>query len=417
MIMKNVEAHRGQSPFRVLTRPLYGLALRRVVSMAQENLVAGRLTLILPNGETLVADSQRPGPDATVKLRDFHGLWMVLTAGDLGFAEAYMAGHFDTPELKAILDLAVANETWFNGVMDNRGLSAVLNWVGHALNDNSKTGSRKNIFAHYDLGNDFYGEWLDESMTYSSAVYDDVTASGEALFDAQQNKYRRIAEIGQMTPDSHVLEIGCGWGGFAEYAAKNVGCKVTGVTISQAQFDYAAERIQRAGLNEKVELRIQDYRDVESGHFDRVASIEMFEAVGEKHWPEFFSQVRSVLKPGGRASMQIITIADELFDHYRSGVDFIQKYIFPGGMLPSVAKLQEMSDKHGLTIDQNDGFRLDYARTLLEWNDTFQAKWPQLNQGKFDEPFRRMWEYYLKYCAAGFESGRIDVRQIAWNKD
>ena len=168
-----------------------------------------------------------------------------------------MAGHFDTPELKAILDLAVANETWLNGVMDNRGLSAVLNWVGHALNDNSKTGSRKNIFAHYDLGNDFYGEWLDDSMTYSSAVYDDVTASGEALFDAQQNKYRRIAEIGQMTPDSHVLEIGCGWGGFAEYAAKNVGCKVTGVTISQAQFDYAAERIQRAGLNEKVELRIQ----------------------------------------------------------------------------------------------------------------------------------------------------------------
>ena len=416
--MKLVNAHRGRSPVtRSLTRPLYGMAMRRVVKAAQKNLVSGRASLTLPNGEILIADTGEEGPQAEIIVNDYQGIWMVLTAGDLGFADAYIAGHLDTPELKNVLDLAVANETWFARLMNNRGLSALLNWVVHALNDNSKAGSRKNIFAHYDLGNDFYGEWLDRSMTYSSAVFKDVTTSNEDLYSAQQNKYRRIIEIGEITPEHNVLEIGCGWGGFAEYAAKHVGCKVTGVTISQAQYDFAAKRLQQEGLNEKVELRIQDYRDIEPSVFDRVASIEMFEAGGEKHWPHFFGKVRDVLKPGGRASMQIITIADDLFDHYRSGVDFIQKYIFPGGMLPRIAKLREVSQAHGLEIDRNDGFRLDYARTLLEWNDAFQKKWPKLNHGKFDEQFRRMWEYYLKYCAAGFEAGRIDVRQIAWGRD
>ena len=415
--MEQVTAAKSAGPFNRLARPVYGFALRKIMSMASRELTAGRLDVTLPNGQNFTADSGAPGPHAKVHFRDMRAIWMITTAGDLGFAEAYMAGMFDTPELKDVLDLTVANEAFFQGLMSNRGLAGWLANRLHASRDNSRQGSKENIYAHYDLGNTFYGSWLDESMTYSSAVYSpDATSSNQSLVEAQHAKYARIAQIGGFTPNSHVLEIGCGWGGFAEYAAKHVGCKVTGVTISQAQYEFAAQRMQREGLNEKVELRIQDYRDIEPEGFNGVASIEMFEAVGEKHWPGFFGQVNRVLKPGGRASMQIITIADDLFEHYRNGVDFIQKYIFPGGMLPSVAKLTELSDEAGLRLEQNDGFALDYSRTLLEWNERFQKVWPEIRGGKFDEPFRRMWEYYLKYCATGFESGRIDVRQLAWAK-
>ena len=250
-------------------------------------------------------------------------------------------------------------------------------------------------------------------MTYSSAVFD---KPGASLEEAQSAKYREIARAAGIGPNDHVLEIGCGWGGFAEYTAKEIGAKVTGITISEEQFAFASQRIQKAGLSEKVEIRRQDYRDTQ-GRFDRIASIEMFEAVGEKYWPVYFDKVKESLADGGRAALQIITIADAFYDRYREGADFIQRYIFPGGMLPSPSALSDVTSARGLKIIGDQGYGLDYAATLAAWHLRFNQAWPSIRQQGFDERFRRMWKYYLSYCEAGFKTGRIDVRQIALAKD
>jgi cyclopropane-fatty-acyl-phospholipid synthase len=284
--------------------------------------------------------------------------------------------------------------------------------VQHWFRRNTRAQAKRNIYAHYDIGNTFYKSWLDPSMTYSSALFED---GANDLTAAKHNKYRRLAEALNLQPEQTVLEIGCGWGGFAEYAAKTYNVKVVGLTISQEQRDFAQKRIFEAGLNDRVEIRFQDYRD-EAGQYDRIASIEMIEAVGEAFWPKYFSQLRDRLLPGGLAGIQAITISDNMFPTYRREVDFIQRYVFPGGMLPSPAVLKSLGEHFGIPVIKERIFGQDYARTLATWRHNFRQAWPSLTPLGFDERFRRLWEYYLAYCEAGFLSGNIDVRQVIFAK-
>jgi cyclopropane-fatty-acyl-phospholipid synthase len=278
----------------------------------------------------------------------------------------------------------------------------------HWLRGNSKRQARKNIAYHYDLGNDFYRLWLDDSMTYSSALF---RSGQESLERAQEQKYAQLVDSLGLSEGDHVLEIGCGWGGFAEYAAGKRGLRVTGLTISQAQHDYAVERMQRAGLSDRVEIRMQDYRDA-PGTFDGIASIEMFEAVGEEYWPAYFNTLRDRLKPGGRATLQVITVPDSRFEDYRKNVDFIQKYIFPGGMLISPSRLRQEGVRAGLSTEGSIEFGESYSQTLRRWHEMFTDRWDQIQRLGYDARFRRMWDFYLTGCAAAFHTGVCDVTQV-----
>ena len=340
-------------------------------------------------------------------VRDTRLARRLLVGGTMGFAEGYMAGEFDTPDLEALLYLAAVNQS-LRDVLGGHWYNRLFNRLRHVVNRNSRTGSRRNILAHYDLGNDFYRLWLDPGMTYSSAVFGD----GQDLTAAQDNKYRLICEAAQVRNEASVLEIGCGWGGFASYAARERGAKVTALTISDAQFEAASRRMQAEGLNERVAIVKQDYRDYRGKH-DALASIEMFEAVGEAYWPAYFAKVKESLKPGARAGLQIITIDDELFGRYRQGVDFIQRYIFPGGIAAEPAALQAETARVGLAWQGDRGFGQHYALTLRQWRERFLGVWDSVAAQGFDERFKRMWTYYLAYCEAGFRTGRIDVRQVA----
>jgi cyclopropane-fatty-acyl-phospholipid synthase len=323
----------------------------------------------------------------------------------MGFAEAYMDGWWHTPDLSKLLNVLNHNVDIYTQTIERNWLARSMNQLIHRLRPNTRAGSQKNIHAHYDLGNDFYELWLDSTMTYSAARFSNSQMS---LRDAQNEKYRRLAQRAEIGPNDHVLEIGCGWGGFAEFAATEIGCQVTGITISKEQLDYARNRIEKAGLSDRVDLQYCDYRDV-SEKYDRVVSIEMFEAVGENYWPSYFSQVKNCLKPGGLAGLQIITIANERYASYRKSVDFIQRYIFPGGMLPSPEILYDKFREAGLKLDQQVDFASDYARTLADWRHKFIDVWPEIQKLGFDTKFRNMWEYYLAYCEAGFSSSSIDV--------
>jgi cyclopropane-fatty-acyl-phospholipid synthase len=307
-----------------------------------------------------------------------------------------------------LLQVLASNFGRFERVAFGNPCMALVNLIQHALRTNSRLGSKKNIHAHYDLGNAFYSRWLDPTMTYSAAIYE---KPGELLAEAQNRKYQALCAGMALHPDHHVLEIGCGWGGFAEFAAKEVGAKVTAITISEEQFRFAKERMFKEGLNERADIRLIDYRDVD-GQFDRVASIEMFEAVGEKYWPTYFDKIRESLPAGGIAGLQIITIKDELFDHYRRTPDFIQKYIFPGGMLPSEERLKAETDRAGLSWAGINRFGQNYADTLAEWGDRFEAAWDEIKHLGFDERFRKLWKFYLSYCEAGFRTERTDVVQL-----
>lgn len=336
----------------------------------------------------------------------------MFSGGDLAFAEAYMDGDCDTPNLTAVLELGALNEQALAHALTGQRWVRLVQRMFHLLRPNSARGAKRNIAQHYDLGNDFYAAWLDLSMTYSGAVFE---APDEALETSQANKYRRMAELAGIEAGHHVLEIGCGWGGFSAWAARELGCQVTAITISQQQFDFAARRMQREGLSDRVHLRLQDYRDL-TGQFDRAVSIEMFEAVGEKYWPLYFQLLRDRLVAGGRAALQVITIADELFPSYRRDIDFIQRYVFPGGMLPSLEALRRETRAAGLSWAAEQGYGEHYARTLVAWNRRFEEAWPRIAQQGFDERFRRMWHYYLAYCEAGFRIDRIDVVQVALAK-
>jgi len=373
---------------------------------------AGALTLVLPDGRALKFEGVRKGPEARLELANFAIIRKSLAGGDVGFAESYMEGDWSTPDLPAVLAVFSANLDAMDGIAAGGPVTRFLHWLYHRRRANTLRGARKNIEAHYDLGNDFYELWLDPSMTYSSARF---ASPEQSLEDAQREKYAALARAMDLQSGHHVLEIGCGWGGFAEFAAKETGSKVTCLTLSPSQRDYALERMQQHQLSERVEIKLQDYRD-ETGRYDRVASIEMFEAVGEEYWPSFFSKVAEVLKPGGRAGLQIITIRDDLFERYSRRADFIQRYIFPGGVLPSVERLREQFASAGLALDAMEQFGHDYAETLHRWLKSFRGAWDEIEPMGFDERFRRMWEFYLSYCEAGFRTGRINVAQFALSR-
>ncbi|PHS21883.1 MAG: SAM-dependent methyltransferase [Robiginitomaculum sp.] len=377
------------------------------------NISHGSLSLTLPNGEVLVFRGCNKGPKAAIHIHNYALVGRVARTGDVGLAESYIAGEWSTPDLARALTTISLNIDRMHSLAT--GGSRIMRLVYSALlrlNANTRQGAKRNISVHYDLGNAFYEYWLDPSMTYSSARYD---GQDLMLEEAQRRKYSAMAKNLDLKPDDHVLEIGCGWGGFADYAAREVGARVTGITISREQFDYASARIQKAQLNEKVDLQLIDYRDVR-GRFDKVASIEMFEAVGQKYWPSYFAKISSVLKPAGRAAVQIITIRDDIFSRYAKRMDFIQRYIFPGGVLPSVEVLHNEFEDAGLKLEDAQMFGQDYARTLAEWHRNFMVVWKHIAPMGFDLRFYRLWRFYLAYCEAGFATGRTDVGQFVLSK-
>ncbi|WP_018945900.1 cyclopropane-fatty-acyl-phospholipid synthase family protein [Thioalkalivibrio sp. AKL17] len=372
----------------------------------------GHLTLIGPHGERREIAGQGPGSEAVWHLRrPWATLVRLARHGDIGFAEGFINGEWTTPDLHALLRLAMENEHRLGRVYQRpawqRGVDALRHW----LRRNSRRGSRANIRFHYDLGNDFYRLWLDRGMGYSAALF---CRGDESLERAQEHKYERLLTRLAPEPGAHILEIGCGWGGFAEFAARR-GYRVTGVTLSDEQLEYARERIRQAGLADRVDLRLQDYRELNET-FDHVVSIEMFEAVGERWWSTWFEQVHRCLRPGGRAAVQVITIEEAAFEYYRRNADFIQLYVFPGGMLPTPARFGDAAAAAGLQVTERAFFGADYARTLMHWyREVMRTRGPIEALG-YSPAFLRMWRYYLAYCEIGFSSARVDLMQTVMER-
>ena len=369
----------------------------------------GSLRLECPDHTVLhYGDQSQP---VTLSFKNWQPCIAAVKSGDIGFAESYIQGDWTTDNLPRLLEFFIHNRQAVEAAIYGTWWGSLLYRIKHIFNRNSRSGSRRNIHAHYDIGNHFYRLWLDPSMTYSSALFNEEQYS---LEQAQQAKYARIYSQIDGHAGSKILEIGCGWGGFAECATK-LGAHVTGLTLSTEQLEFARARLADAGLDQHADLRLQDYRDTE-GEFDAIASIEMFEAVGENYWDSYFSCVAQRLKTGGKACIQTITIADELFERYRKGTDFIQQYIFPGGMLPSPTVFRARAEKHGLDVVDECAFGLDYARTLSLWDQAFQAKKAEIFALGFDERFKRTWEFYLAYCEAGFRAKSIDLFQFTLQK-
>ena len=369
----------------------------------------GRLDFVMPDGRRFRAEGKVPGIAAEITVQHPDLFARLVREGDLGFCDAYLDGWWTTPDLQAFLDLVqLPVNTLVGDGFPGLGLVRAYERLRFWMQSNSKRQAKKNIAYHYDLGNEFYRLWLDETMTYSSAIFQNPQESLEA---AQMRKYASMVDQMGAKPGDHVLEIGCGWGGFAEFAARERGLRVTALTISRAQHDFAVERIARAGLADRVEIRLQDYRD-ERGSYDGIASIEMFEAVGERYWPVYFDAVRERLKPGRNATLQIITVAEARWQLYRRGVDFIQKHIFPGGMLPAPSVLREEVAKAGLRVKGTIEFGESYSLTLRRWHETFTARWAEVKSLGFDDRFKRMWDFYLASCAGAFQGGNCDVTQI-----
>lgn len=375
---------------------------------AMKTMKRGKCDIVLPDGRTFRIEGEEPGYEAVLEVHNADVFARTVREGDLGFCEAYLDGWWSTPDLMAFMDLIHDDPADMQDGFPGQAFVRMYEQMRFWLQGNSKKQARKNISYHYDLGNDFYGLWLDDTMTYSSAKYD---GGAESLEAAQIAKYKSMVDQMDAQKGDHVLEVGCGWGGFAEYAAKERGIKVTGLTISQEQHDFAVARMERLGLSDMVTIKMQDYRD-ETGQYDGIASIEMFEAVGEKYWPVYFQSLHKLLKPGKNATLQIITVAHSRWDVYKRGVDFIQKYIFPGGMLPSPVILRQEIEKAGLKVSHSIEFGESYSQTLREWHETFNAKWEQISAMGFDDRFRRMWNFYLTSCAGTFHSGNCDVTQI-----
>ena len=367
----------------------------------------GALHLQLPDGVSLhCGDDSYP---ITLHLHDWRMFDAVMKSGDIGFAETFIDGGWTTDNLTGLIELFIRNRQQVESLIYGTWWGSVLHRVRHLFNRNSRSGSRKNIHAHYDIGNDFYRLWLDPSMTYSSAVF--VNGNADTLEQGQLAKYQRILKQLNVSKGAHILEIGCGWGGFAETAIRESQAKIHGLTLSTEQLHYAQQRLANLGKSDQADLRLMDYRDSD-GQYDAIASIEMFEAVGEAYWPSYFECLARNLKVGGRACVQTIVIADELFARYRTGTDFIQQYIFPGGMLPSPSVFRAQAQKQGLRVVDEFSFGLDYARTLVEWRNAFKAQIEAVRAQGFDERFLRTWEFYLCYCEAGFRANSINVMQF-----
>jgi cyclopropane-fatty-acyl-phospholipid synthase len=383
-------------------RPDLGWLSRRLSQILLSRIHDGRLTIVTPSGFRLSHGSD-DGPQGMLVLRRWRTLRRLLLQGDIAFAEAFLDGDWDSPDLPALIELAGRNIPTLSDAFDANWFHRLRNRVLHRLNANTRRGSKRNIRHHYDLGNDFYAAWLDHGMSYSSALF---TADDQSLEDAQTEKQRRAVALLDVAGGETVLEIGCGWGGLAEHLVRGAGCQVTGVTLSAAQLEYATRRLRAPDAG--ADLRLQDYRDV-GGVFDRIVSIEMMEAVGQAYWPSYFATLHDRLKPGGVAVVQAITIREDQFEGYRRCTDFIQHYIFPGGMLPTISEIRRQTERAGMVLRSMETFGASYARTLAEWRRRFLAAWPDIERQGFDERFRRMWSYYLAYCEGGFRAGTINV--------
>ena len=376
---------------------------------------AGTLAVHTPDGATHHASgATRPELQATLVVHDWSVFADTLRAGDIGFAEAFIAGAWSTPHLADLLRLLLANRDVIEKAIYGSWWGSVLHRLQHALNRNTRRGSRRNISAHYDLGNAFYTLWLDETMNYSSAWFDGD--HGKPLEQAQTAKLRRAIAATGVRPGERLLEIGCGWGAVAESAARE-GINVVGLTLSTEQLAWAKARLARAGAGQRADLRLQDYRDVPDGPFDAIVSIEMFEAVGRQYWDAYFQTVHQQLKRGGKACVQAIVIREDLFDRYASSADFIQRYVFPGGMLPSATLFVRHAQAAGLRVVDRFAFGADYAETLRRWRHAFLARLDEVRRQGFDDRFARLWEFYLAYCEAAFDAGNTDVVQFTLQRD
>jgi cyclopropane-fatty-acyl-phospholipid synthase len=386
-------------------------AAARAVFSLLGRLSVGQLDVQWPDGTMQRFGSpERRGPHGAIRLLNWNVCSAALRSGDIGFAESFIAGDWHTPDLTALLRVFVANRSAIEKVFYGSWWGALLYRIKHLANRNSRRGSKKNIHAHYDLGNSFYRLWLDETMNYSSAWFDGDRT--RALPDAQRAKVLRALDECGLQPGQRLLEIGCGWGAVAEAATRERGAQVVGVTLSSEQLAWARERMAAAGVADRADLRLQDYRDIADAPFDAIASIEMFEAVGREYWPGFFATLRDKLKPGGRACIQTITIRDDLFERYVSGTDFIQQYIFPGGLLPSPSEFRKAARAAGLEVINELAFGADYAETLRRWRERFLSEEARVRRTGFDTRFMRTWEFYLAYCEAAFAEGNTDVMQF-----
>ncbi len=365
----------------------------------------GAITVIFPDGRTRTAGNAATGEHPVLRLKNFRVISEAMQRGTVGFAAAYMNGDIEVDDLTALFRYFLQNRQMFARANLGFFRRAASDVHYHLSRRNTLEGSKKNIAEHYDLGNDFYGQWLDPSMTYSSAVF---TSGDQSLEEAQRAKYRRVADMAGVTAGSSVLEIGCGWGGMAETVARDYKAHLRGITLSAEQLKYGLERLERQGLDDFATLVFEDYRHTQ-GQFDHIVSIEMIEAVGEENWPSYFQTIHDRLKPGATAAIQAITINEADFEGYRSGPDFIQRYIFPGGMLLTKTVMKEFGDRYGLVLENVENFRLSYARTLKLWRERFLERWPVIAPMGYDEYFKRKWVYYLSYCEAGFAEGSIDV--------
>lgn len=388
-------------------------AAARAVFRLLEKIEHGTLELQLPDG-SLARMGNGEAPRAGIRLHNWAVCAAALKSGDIGVAETYIRGDWTSPDLAALLRLFLVNREHIDKMIYGSWWGALLYRVKHAFNRNSRSGSKRNIHAHYDLGNAFYQRWLDETMNYSSAWFDGDRT--RPLAEAQHAKVRRALDEVGLQAGQRVLEIGCGWGAVAEAAACDRQAHLTGVTLSTEQLAWAQERMSRYGVAERADLRLQDYRDIADAPFDAVISIEMFEAVGRDYWPSYFQTVARCLKSGGRACVQSITIRDDLFERYAKSTDFIQQYIFPGGMLPSPSEFRRAAERAGLVVERSFAFGPDYAETLRRWRERFLAEEREVLRLGFDTAFMRTWEFYLAYCEAAFDEGTTDVMQFTLRK-
>lgn len=391
----------------------------KIVLGILNNMNKGTLNVVFPWGEEMKFGGDDSSITANIKITDPRFFKKVVLYGDIGFGEAYVEGYWETESITNVISwmiLNVENNPAISG--GSRRFSPIsmlkyINKVYHKMNLNSRTGSRRNISSHYDLNNDFFRLWLDESMTYSSAIF---KSEQTTLLEGQIEKYDRICRELKLKPTDHVLEIGCGWGGFSAYAAKNYGCRITAVTISKEQFDFAVKRINENNLSGQVEVLLKDYRDIE-GQFDKIVSIEMIEAVGHEFLPAYFSKIDQLLKKDGAVALQAITSHDSNYKQLRKGVDWIQKHIFPGSLLPSIGIINEVVNKtSNMHLHSLMGFGYDYARTLKEWREKFNSRVEDIMQLKFDTEFVRKWNYYLSYCEAAFKMRNINVVQLVYTR-
>ena len=402
----------GGGPLARAAARLVGGGFSRILDRVDRGLAQGAIDATLPDGTKRLLGGRAPGPMPIVELHSWNALVRLMTSGSVGWYKAWEQGEWSSPDPVSLFDLFMRNGENLGDTGRAKSLFRLVNRIGHRFRDNDKDGARENIAHHYDLGNDFYRAWLDESMTYSSAIFAEPISPDEPLEAAQERKIALLLDPLELRPGERLLDIGCGWGSLAEIAARDQGARVTGLTLSEEQKAYAEQRMRRAGLADRVSIELLDYRDAE-GCYDAVASVEMVEAVGQEYWPAYLQSIARLLKPGGRAGLQLISIRESLFDGYAANADFIQTYIFPGGMLVSEERFRRIAEQAGLEWSDRKGYGLHYAETLRRWRERYDAA---VAEGRlpagFDEPFHDLWRYYLMYCEGGFRGGGIDVAQV-----